>query len=269
MQRYFIELAYKGTRFSGWQRQPHAPSIQQTLEETFSRVLGYPLQLTGCGRTDAGVHARHYIAHADFQEAIPDDLLHRINRMLPIDIALYRAIPVHPEAHARFDATSRTYHYIIQFRKNPFSSETTYQYPFRERPDVHRLQAATTLLLNYREFLPFCKSNHDALTMQCVLSRADWTIDPSGDQAVFSITANRFLRGMVRLIVGMAIQVGLGKIQLDEVREALDCQQPLQKSLSAPPQGLFLTDICYPYLPQEDYIRPPLVFDPMLVNFTR
>lgn len=268
MHRYFIELAYKGTHFSGWQRQPHAPSIQQTLEETFSRVLGYPLLLTGCGRTDAGVHAQHYIAHADFQEALPQEMLHRLNRMLPSDIALYRAIPVHPEAHARFDAISRTYHYFIRFRKDPFSPETAYLYPFRDRPDFQRMQDAAELLTEYQEFFPFCKSDHDAHTLKCMLSHAYWIFDSSGDHAVFTITANRFLRGMVRLIVGMCLQVGLGKITLEQVREALDLQEPLAKSLSAPPQGLFLTDIRYPYLAADDYLRPPLIFDPSTPTFT-
>ena len=248
MQRYFIRLAYNGTRYAGWQRQPEAPSVQQTLEETFATVLRYPVELTGCGRTDAGVHARVFFAHTDLQPPLPELLLHRLNRMLPPDIALLDLFPVQADAHARFDATYRAYQYVISFQKNPFEQHTGYYYPYREKPDPHLMQDAASLLLNYEYFFPFCKADHDAHTVHCSLYESQWTFQRDGQGAIFRIAANRFLRGMVRLIVGMCLEVGTGKLTLDTVRQAMDRQERLKKSISAPPNGLFLSEIRYPFL---------------------
>lgn len=253
MQRYFIELAYNGTRYAGWQRQPGAPSVQQTIEDTCSTILRTPVEITGCGRTDAGVHARQYIAHLDLPTELSPDILHRLNRLLPPDIVLLRSIPVQPEAHARFDAYSRSYRYALSFQKNPFELDTCYFYPYQQKPDPERMQQAAALLLEYTEFYPFCKSDHDAKTLHCALSTCTWTFDATGSRAELEITSNRFLRGMVRLIVGMCLQVGIGKISLEEVREALEHQNRLKKSVSAPPQGLFLTDIRYPFFNSDQH----------------
>lgn len=247
MQRYFIELAYKGTAYYGWQKQPGQITVQETLEDALSTILGGAIEITGCGRTDTGVHAKQYFAHFNYAAPFPEGFVRRINKFLPTDIAIRRIIPVAWDAHARFDAFHRSYEYHLEFYKSPFSTETAYQYPYAQQPDPALMQAAAKLLLDYEEFFPFCKTQHNAKTMRCTLVRSEWIFEPENNRAVYHISANRFLRGMVRLIVGMCLNVGLGKISLEEVKQTLDRQERLRKSSSAPPQGLFLTDIRYPY----------------------
>lgn len=242
--RYFVELAYNGANYHGWQRQPHGNSVQQTIEEAFSLVLRSPLEVTGCGRTDTGVHARQYVAHFDYDHGLPPSFLSRINKLLPADIAIYRIFPVAPDAHARFDATQRSYTYYLTFRKDPFRQQTAYHYRRPDRTDPVAMQAAAELLRRYTEFFPFCRSNTDVHTMRCDLRRAEW-LATGPDDLEFHISADRFLRGMVRLIVGMCINVGIGKISLEEVRHALDHQTLLARAESAPPEGLFLTEVRY------------------------
>jgi tRNA pseudouridine38-40 synthase len=248
MPRYFIELAYNGTHYFGWQRQPGKTSVQQTLEDGMNTILSTELEITGCGRTDTGVHARQYFAHFDFEGEFPVEFVRRLNKFLPKDIVILRIFELHPEAHARFDAYQRSYEYHLSFRKNPFAEHLAYFYPFVQQPDFELMQAAATLLLDYSEFAPFCKSNHDAKTMICQLTRAEWIFDADGQGAVFHITSNRFLRGMVRLIVGMCLGVGIGQISLDELRSAMIEQTRLKKATSAPPDGLYLGNIRYPFL---------------------
>lgn len=246
--RYFIELSYNGTRYSGWQKQPTSPSVQQTVEKALSTILRIPTEIVGCGRTDTGVHAQQYFLHFDFSSEFPPSFIARINKYLPPDIAFKRMLEVAPNAHARFDATHRAYEYHISFHKNPFGTNTSYHYPHAKKIDQEALQEAAQLLLKYDAFFPFCKSNSDAKTMNCRLHRCEWVIDESKGQMVFYIGANRFLRGMVRLIVGMCLNVAIGKLKLETVRRALDQQTRLERSLSAPPQALYLTDIRYPFL---------------------
>jgi len=244
--KYFAELAYRGANYVGWQKQPNGRSVQETLEDAFSTILNTEIKVVGCGRTDAGVHASQYFLHFEFEGAFPKAFLNRINKFLPKDIAVYRIFEVAPEAHARFDAYERSYVYHITFQKNPFATETTYFYSYPSRPDFEKMQAAAQLLLAYREFYPFCKSDHDANTLVCELSRSEWKhID--NQRIAFHITSNRFLRGMVRLIVGMCLNVGAGKVSLEEVKQALDQQMLLKKSTSAPPEGLFLREVKYPF----------------------
>lgn len=245
--RYFAALAYNGTRYAGWQIQPNAVSVQSTLQQALSTILETEIELVGCGRTDTGVHASQYYAHFDFDGAFPKAFLHRINKLLPDDIVIYNIFEVEPNTHARFDAYKRSYEYHVTFIKNPFSIHTTYHYPYTQRPDFDKMQAAAQLLLAYREFQPFCKSNHDAKTLQCDLTRSEWQ-QVDEHTLTFHISANRFLRGMVRLIVGMCLNVGLDKVSLDEVKDALDQQILLKKSWSVPPEGLFLTEVRYPFL---------------------
>ena len=243
--RYFAELAYNGMNYFGWQRQPKDISVQEVLEQAFTTILANTIEVTGCGRTDTGVHARHYIMHFDFEGTFPERFIDRINKFLPKDIVIYRIWEVPTEAHARFDATHRAYEYHIDFQKNPFAIDTTYYFHFAKQLDLDKMHAAAALLLEYKEFFPFCKTNHDAKTMRCTLFRAEWILHKEQEKLVFHIAANRFLRGMVRLIVGMMLNVGLGKTSLDEVRYALDHQTRLKRSLSVPPQGLYLCDIRY------------------------
>ncbi len=248
MPRYFAELAYKGTRFVGWQKQPGQKSVQSTIEKAFFTILRQEIEVVGCGRTDAGVHARRFFLHLDCEEALSSPFLSRFNKVVGSDIALRSLIPVAPDAHARFDATERSYEYHLEFEKNPFSKELAYFFPQSKLLDMDQLQAAATLLLSYDAFFPFCKSNSDAKTMNCDLRRAEWEIDRKQNKMIFHITANRFLRGMVRLIVGMCLNVGIGKIKIEAVEKALQEQSRLTRSYSVPPQGLYLTDIKYPFL---------------------
>lgn len=243
--RYFIELAYNGAAYYGWQRQPHQPSVQETLEQALGTVLRTPmLEITGCGRTDTGVHASCYYAHFDADAPLPENLLSRINKFLPKDIAIRRIIPVADDLHARFDAHYRAYTYYLSAHKDPFRPDTVLYLHHLHQCDTTSMQAAAQLLLSYDHFAPFCKTGSDAKTMHCQLYRSEWIFDDTAWQ--YHIAANRFLRGMVRLIVGMCLSVGEGKITLDDVRHALDTQTPLPKSLSVAPNGLFLTEVRYP-----------------------
>lgn len=246
--RYFSELAYNGTNYFGWQKQPNQVSVQETIDHAFSTILRMPIEITGCGRTDTGVHASQYFIHFDFQGELPKGFLNRINKFLPKDISIKSIFEVQPEAHARFDAFHRSYEYHLDFHKNPFQINTTYYFPFSNQLDFEKMNQAAAVLLEFDEFFPFCKTNTDAKTMKCEMKRSEWILDEKSPKMVFHISANRFLRGMVRLIVGMCLNIGLDKISIAEVRKALETQTRLKKSLSVPPQGLFLTEIKYPFL---------------------
>jgi tRNA pseudouridine38-40 synthase len=248
--RYFLELSYHGARYAGWQVQPGAVSVQSTLQDALSLLLRKPVGLTGCGRTDAGVHARGYWAHFDHEQPLARDLLYRMNQILPSDIAVQRLLPVHGDAHARFDAIQRRYCYRISQDKDPFLRDRAWQWPFADPPDLERLNSAAALLLQYREFAPFCKSNTDAQTRLCDLRESFWIPAARGRELVYWVTADRFLRGMIRLIVGMCVRVAAGKTDLEEVREALDRQTLLHGSWLVPPEGLTLTEVRYPYIPR-------------------
>lgn len=243
--RYFVELSYKGTQYCGWQRQPNAPTVQETIEDALSTILNTPTSIMGCGRTDTGVHARKFYMHFDYVGDLPKSFQNRLNKFLPTDIAIHRIIEVDAEAHTRFDAFYRAYEYHILFDKNPFHKETAYYYPAGKKLDIEKLNEAAALLLNYEEFFTFCKSESSANTMFCEMKVAKWEV--VGDKGlVFHIAANRFLRGMVRLIVGMCLNVALGKISIKEVESALKNQTRLDKSYSVPAEGLYLTEIRYP-----------------------
>lgn len=246
--RYFAELAYNGKPYHGWQSQPKQISVQSTVEDALSTILNQPIEVVGCGRTDAGVHALQYFLHFDYAKELPSSFLARINKYLPKDIAIYRFIPVAEDAHARFDASHRAYEYHIDFRKNPFGIGTRYYYPYPSLPDIDRMQAAARLLLQYNEFFPFCKSNTDVKTMRCDLRRAEWEGSPEHGKMCFHIASDRFLRGMVRLIVGACLNTGMGKLDLDTLKKTMDTQKRLDRSWSVPPDGLYLTDIRYPYI---------------------
>lgn len=244
--RYFLTLSYCGTRYAGWQVQPNAPSVQATLEAAMSTLLREKIEVTGCGRTDAGVHARFYVAHFDAETALPASFLNRLNSLLPNDIAVQAVRAVSPDAHARFDAFERSYAYYVSLSKDPFATETAWFYPMHERLDFAKMQEVAALLPRYSAFFPFCKSDSGLDHYACAMKTAFWEQRPEVQQWVFHITANRFLRGMVRLIVGACVQAGRGQLQVEDVKKALDKQQALPKSLSVPPHGLFLTDVKYP-----------------------
>ncbi len=246
--RYFLTLSYLGARYNGWQVQPGAPSVQATLEEALGVLLRHKVDVTGCGRTDAGVHARYYVAHFDAEADLPPNFEYSLNSLLPKDVAIYGVAPVAPDAHARYDAFERSYEYHIATRKDPFLQQTAWFYRQAQHLDLARMQAAADLLPTYQSFFPFCKTHSGVDSYTCDLKKAVWTALPDEHRLVFHISANRFLRGMVRLIVGACLQAGSGQIHLDEIKQALDTQTPLRKSWSVPPEGLFLTDVRYPFL---------------------
>lgn len=242
--RYFIKIAYRGTPFVGWQIQPNGPSVQQCLEENLSKILRKPLRLAGCGRTDTGVHAIEYFAHFDWEsDGINPGLKERLNRILPAEIAVSEIFPVQADLHARFSATRRTYQYYLTGRRDPFRQDLVYAFHGFANLDRALMQEAAALLTRYTSFYPFCKSRSYADHYRCTIFNSSWK-EINAD-FVYEITANRFLRGMVRLIVGMCIGVGQQKLTLEDVKEALDRQTALHKSLSVPPHGLFLYKVQY------------------------
>lgn len=254
--RFFLTLSYLGTHYCGWQRQPGDRSVQETLEEALNTVLRVPTEVVGCGRTDTGVHARYYVAHFDCGQALPSKLLFNLNGILPQDIAVQAITPVAPDAHARYDAFERSYRYHIALRKDPFANGLAWQYPQGEKLDLQKMNAVAALLPQYAEFFPFCKTHSGVNSYACQLKSAFWENHAEAQRLVFHITANRFLRGMVRLIVGACVSVGLGKIDLEDVRGALEAQRILKKSWSVPPEGLFLTAVKYPYALGDDDTQP-------------
>ncbi len=238
-----LELAYCGTAYSGWQRQPNARSVEETIDSALSLILGEPIKLVGCGRTDAGVHASDYAAHFDYAGQFPPRLLERLNRYLPEDIALRRISEVPPNVHARFSPLGRSYVYRISRQKDPFRPDTVAWLPALRELDHGKMEAAADLLLEYGAFAPFCKTNSDAFTMNCTLTVSYWVFGEN--ELRYHVSANRFLRGMVRLIVGMCLQVGSGKLPLEAVRKSLDLQQPLPRPFSVPAGGLYLDKVDY------------------------
>jgi len=241
--RWKIELSYLGTHYAGWQRQPGDLTVQQVLEESFTTILRQPIEIIGCGRTDAGVHARNYTAHFDAEGFDVSKTLYQVNAILPVDIALKAIEETHSEFHARFDAKERMYRYYLNFEKDPFLQNTSFYFHHAHALDMEAMQHIATLLLQYQHFLPFCKTGSDVDHYKCVLMESSWK--SGAGRAQFTIRANRFLRGMVRLVVGSCLNVGVGKVALDEIKESLDQQKPLPHAWSVPAQGLFLEEVIY------------------------
>ncbi len=243
--RYFLQLAYKGTNFHGWQVQPGKVTVQGEINKALTTVLKENTEVTGAGRTDAGVHARYYIAHFDSsQKGLEEDekLLYSLNSLLPPDIAVYRLFAVPHTAHARFDALSRTYRYYITTRKDPFARDTAYL--FHARLDVPLMNRACRILKQYRDFTSFSKVNTDVKTFHCNIMEAKWTQEDH--RFIFTIRADRFLRNMVRAIVGTMIELGEKKTSLEEFRQIIETRDRSAAGKSAPAHGLFLTEIKYP-----------------------
>lgn len=249
MQRYFIEISYKGSKYAGWQIQPNAITIQALIEDALSVIYNSKVGIVGCGRTDAGVHASQYYFHVELVPEKYDDglIMYKLNGMLPYDIAVKRVLKVDSECHARFDATGRAYTYFIHFYKDPFLLNVSYKYNQVVKPDFEKLQAAAQLLTNYDAFFPFCKTNTEVDNYRCQILRSEW-IRHSDGNLEYHIKANRFLRGMVRLIVGMCINVATKKLSLDIVKKALDNQERLDQAWSVPSEGLFLSEVTYDFV---------------------
>lgn len=245
--RYFLTLAYNGQSYCGWQRQPSAVSVQETLEHALAILLRVPIIVTGCGRTDTGVHAKQYMAHFDVASELPDRFLNSLNSLLPKSIAVFQVKQMHDTAHARFDAYERSYEYHLSFRKDPFGDGLVWFFPQAHQMDLGKLQEVADLLPKYEEFFPFCKTHSGVEHYRCQLRMAQWEWKEDTQQLIFHVSANRFLRGMVRLLVGACVQTATGKLRVEQVQEALERQQSLPKSWSVPPDGLYLTAIRYPY----------------------
>ncbi len=245
MNRYFIDVSFNGTCYHGWQRQPNGLTVQELLEVNFSKLSGETIRITGAGRTDAGVHARHYMAHFD---ATPKDLhlhsewLNTLNRMLPKDIVIHQIKKVKQEAHARFDALSRTYQYVILREKNPFKNEFAWFYRVPLNPEV--MNEAAQLFLGKQDFTSFSKLHTDTKTNLCTVWEARW--ETREDCLVFIVRADRFLRNMVRAMVGTLVDVGRGKIPVQEILRILQAKNRCEAGVSVPAQGLFLSGIEYP-----------------------
>jgi tRNA pseudouridine38-40 synthase len=295
-QRYFIELAYDGTAYHGWQVQQNARSVQEALNKALSTILRQPIETTGCGRTDTGVHAKEFFAHFDVEEEVhgkreevhgslfidhgkkeevdskekegfsamsPSAMNHEsstmnlsamnpspmsqkvrsINAILPDDIAIKKIVAVHADAHARFDATLRSYQYHIHFNKDPFVRG--YAWQVRDVPDIELMNQAAEIIMEYIDFSCFSKSNTQVKTNNCKISRAEWVQTEQG--MVFHISADRFLRNMVRAIVGTLMMVGKGEIKPEALRQIIESKNRSNAGMSVPACGLYLTEVKYPF----------------------
>ena len=243
--RYFIELAYKGTNYHGWQYQPEADSVQETLNKALSLLLKQEIDIVGAGRTDTGVHAKKMYAHFDFDAAIDSKkLVYKLNAFLPKDIVVFDILNVHDEAHARFDATKRTYEYHIHTFKDAFENDNSWlhQLPL----NVDKMNAACKILFDYTDFECFSKTNTDVRTFNCTIFEAHWK--QSNTKLVFTISADRFLRNMVRAIVGTMINIGLEKVSLKEFKKIIESKDRSKAGFSVPAHGLYLTQIEYDYI---------------------
>ncbi len=243
MVRYFIDIAYNGTAYCGWQNQPNAIAVQEVLEKTLSTLLGTDIAITGAGRTDAGVHAKQLFAHFD-TSAIEDiqNLVHRINSFLPKDISVQNIFQVKEDAHARFDAEAREYEYHITLKKDPFLEGLAYF--VHSKPDVDKMNKAAQSLLNYQDFQCFSRSKTDVKTYHCTITKAHWV--QNGNLLIFTISANRFLRNMVRAIVGTLLEIGYGKLTMEDFHQIIDSKNRSNAGASAPAHGLYLTKVVYP-----------------------
>lgn len=240
--RYFLKIAYNGQNYFGWQRQPKQITVQEMLENAMSTLLRTPISLMGAGRTDTGVHARNMYAHFDFSSEFPENFVFRLNAFLPKDIVIQKIIPIQKDAHARFDATERTYHYFVQIGKNAFNYDSAWQ--LRSDLNVDLMNLAAQLLLGKQDFSSFAKTHTDVKTHICEVKFAEW--QKNGTLLQFTITADRFLRNMVRAIVGTLVDVGLTKINLQQFEQIISLKNRSYASGSAPAHGLYLYDVQYP-----------------------
>lgn len=244
MIRYFIELAYNGSKYHGWQIQPGAPTVQEELNKALSTLLREDISVVGAGRTDTGVHASFYVAHFEVEQQLadPGQIVYKLNRLLGKDIAIYQLYQVHPDIHARFSALSRTYKYYLNKQKDPFTY--TYAWKVFPLPEITRMNEACRILFEYTDFTSFSKLHTDVKTNYCTILEAYW--EDTGSQLIFTIKANRFLRNMVRAIVGTMLEVGQGKLSINGFRKIIESKDRCCAGTSVPGHALFLYDIEYP-----------------------
>lgn len=244
MGRYFIHLAYNGASYCGWQTQPELPTVQLTLEQALSTLLRQKVAVVGCGRTDTGVHASDFYAHFDAGNVETQQLVFKLNNILPPDIAIYDIFPVAQNAHARFDATARTYQYHVSQERLPFRQGQYCRIYYK--PDIDLMNEAARVLMEYEDFTSFAKLHTQVKTNICHLSVAQW--EESAGEYVFTIRSNRFLRNMVRSVTGTLLDVGRGKLTIEGLREIIEKKDRCAAGVSMPACGLFLTKVEYPYL---------------------
>jgi tRNA pseudouridine38-40 synthase len=244
--RFFLEIAYHGAQYHGWQIQQNAISIQQTIEQALHLLFRSPIETVGCGRTDTGVHAKQFFLHADLPfHSDLEKLQHQLNSLLPRDIALYRIVPVANDAHARFDALTRSYEYHFHTGKNPFLEGLSWQ--LKHAPTIDKMQEAAQILLEYEDFSCFSKAHTQVFTNNCQIHSAGFRII-SPNQWIFDIKANRFLRNMVRAIMGTLMEIGQGKQPISHMHKVIQSLDRNQAGSSVPAKGLYLTEVTYPYL---------------------
>lgn len=241
--RYFITFSYDGTAYHGWQIQPHSVTVQEELQKALSTLMRKPMEVVGAGRTDTGVHARKMIAHFDHDEVMDcPQLVYKLNKLLPRDIAVQHVEPVADDMHARFSAKSRTYHYYVHLDKNPFLR--SYSWQVYGNPDFELMNRAARVLMEYKDFTSFSKVNTDTKTNDCTITEARW--DRVGeDQWRFTVTANRFLRNMVRAIVGTLMEVGRGRMTIEQLRSVIEAKDRCRAGDSVPGNALFLVEVLY------------------------
>lgn len=242
-QRYFIELAYDGTNYHGWQRQPEAISVQQVLEEGLHKMLRTAIRVTAAGRTDTGVHARQMFVHFEHEPDLDTaHLTYRLNRWLPKSISVFEIFEVAANAHARFDAVSRSYEYHFQLRPDPFKNN--YSYVLFKTPDFERMNEAAKILFAYTDFQCFSRVKTDVKTYLCTITEARF--ETQEHAIIFHVSANRFLRNMVRAIVGTLLEIGYGTKTIDQLHEIIASKDRGSAGASAPARGLYLTKVDYP-----------------------
>jgi tRNA pseudouridine38-40 synthase len=246
MPRYFLRLSFLGTNYHGWQLQENAHSVQAEINSALSTLLKHQTETAGCGRTDTGVHARMFYAHFETPSVIEDpaDFLHHLNCILPKDIAVQQLIEVEPTQHARFAATSRTYEYHLHQKKNPFLNESSYFFP--SEINIEKMNSAAQFLLGQNDFSSFSKSRTQVNHFNCHITDAHWL--QNSEQLMFRISADRFLRSMVRTIVGTLLDVGEGKISEDDFKKIIEGKSRREAGTAVPAHGLYLTDVKYPFL---------------------
>ena len=243
--RYFIELSYFGKNYHGWQIQPDVITVQEKINKAISTILRKEINITGAGRTDAGVHASQMFAHFDFDKELNKDFTYKLNAILPDDIVIYKTILVSKEAHTRFDAVSRSYEYKIVLGRNPFLLDVSWQLNYKNI-DIDLMNKAAEILYEYEDFECFSKVKTDVNTFICKVTNAEWKLNEN--ELTFYISADRFLRNMVRAIVGTLLNVGLGKTSLEEFRKIIESKYRSKAGVSVPARGLFLTQVEYDYI---------------------
>ena len=242
MPRYFLEVSYKGARYSGFQIQDNANSVQAEIEKAFALFFRKRIQMTGSSRTDTGVHALQNFFHFDFDGSIAGSSLYNINSILPEDIVVKNLYLVEPEKHCRFDAISREYHYYVHQQKDPFLRDRAYYYPYTL--DIEKLQAAASIVTAHTDFTSFSKRNTQTKTFLCTINKSAWI--KNENTYIYQVKANRFLRGMVRGLTGTMLQVGRNKISLAAFTAIIESKDCTQVDFSVPAHGLFLTNVNYP-----------------------